>query len=65
MKGEGAFGFIKPEDVIRGVHIMPCQHRGKTSDLLPPSPLARGLSEEDEDWVAYYVNMWVIMIQSF
>ena len=51
-----AFGFIDPEDVIRGVHVIPAFRYGHTTQLLPPS-IARNKSENDEDWDWYYVNM--------
>lgn len=54
-----AFGFLDPQEVIRGVHLIPAFHHGRTATLLPPSPTARTPSEEDEDWCYYYVNMWV------
>lgn len=52
-----AFGFLDPQDVIRGVHLIPVFHYGKTSDLLPPSGTARPGSDNDEDWKYFYVNM--------
>ena len=51
-----AFGFINPEDVIRGVHVIPAFCYGRTKNLLPPS-IACNKSENDEDWDWYYVNM--------
>lgn len=53
-----AFGFIDPSQVIRSVHLIPCFHLGRTKELLPPS-MARQPKEEDEDWLAFYVNMYV------
>jgi hypothetical protein len=52
-----AFGFLDPQDVIRGVHLIPAFEYGRTTALLPPSPTARAPSEKDEDWLCYYVNM--------
>lgn len=51
-----AFGFINPDDVIRGVHSIPAFRFGRTTNLLPPS-IARNKSENDEDWDWYFVNM--------
>ena len=51
-----AFGFIAPEQVIRGVHLIPAFHHGKTTEYLEPS-IVRPPSDNDEDWVYYYVNM--------
>jgi hypothetical protein len=55
-QGSGAFGFINPADVIRGVHLIPGFLHGKTSDLLGPS-LVRPDKDENQDWRYYYVNM--------
>ena len=52
-----AFGFLDPQEVIRGVHLIPTFHHGRTTTLLPPSITARVPSEKDEDWYYYYVNM--------
>lgn len=51
-----AFGFISPNDVIRGIHLIPAFRYGRTPDLLPPS-IARHESENNEDWDWYFVNM--------
>lgn len=54
-----AFGFLDPQCVIRGTHLIPSFHYGRTASLLPPS-IARTPTDKDEDWVNYYVNMYVI-----
>ena len=54
-KPEG-FGFIEPEQVIRGMHLIPAFHFGHTTALLPPS-IARCTSDNNEDWDWDYVNM--------
>ncbi|PPQ85538.1 hypothetical protein CVT26_012745 [Gymnopilus dilepis] len=58
----GAFGFVDPSQVIRGIHLIPAFAHGRTSDLLGPS-IARAankdLDEQDSDWRYYYVNMFV------
>ncbi|KAG1840499.1 hypothetical protein DFJ58DRAFT_718370 [Suillus subalutaceus] len=33
----GAFGFLDPQQVIRGIHLVPAFHYGHTDTLLPPS----------------------------
>ncbi|KIJ07352.1 hypothetical protein PAXINDRAFT_121100, partial [Paxillus involutus ATCC 200175] len=53
-----AFGFVDPNDVLRGIHLIPAFAHHRTSSLLPPS-IARQKSENDEDWNWYYVNMFV------
>ena len=56
--GPEAFGFLDPKDVIRGTHLIPAFTYGRTKDLLAPS-LVRQPNENDEDWLYYYVNMYV------
>ena len=53
------FGFLDPLHIIRGCHLIPAFHHGRTDDLLPPS-IARLETENNEDWLYYYVNMFVI-----
>jgi hypothetical protein len=54
----GAFGFLDPAQVIRGVHIIPAFAHGRTAELLsPPQSVARLPLQEDSDWCYYYVNM--------
>lgn len=53
----GAFGFLAPQDVLRGVHMIPAFAHGATEDLLQGPSIARRSSEDDEDWQFYYVNM--------
>lgn len=59
----GAFGFLNPKHVIRAVHLIPAYAWGRTKTLLPPS-ITRSPSENDEDWVFYYINMYVCHAQS-
>ena len=49
------FGFIDPEHVIRGCHLIPAFKLGRTFDLLPPS-VAR---DKNGDQKAFCVNWWV------
>ncbi|KAF7327131.1 hypothetical protein MKEN_00289800 [Mycena kentingensis (nom. inval.)] len=51
-----AFGFIDPNVLVRGAHIIPAFDLAQTDELLPPSVLARPLSDEHQDWMYYYVN---------
>lgn len=54
---DSAFGFINPDQVIRGVHLIPAFTFGRTEDLLPPSAIARSPNEKHSDWQMYYVGM--------
>jgi len=54
---DGAFGFVDPSDVLRCCHIIPAFSHGKVHVD------GRGLSRcarDSSDWVAYYVNRWVL-----
>lgn len=62
----GAFGFLDPNEVIRGVHLIPAFAYGRTSDILGPNPsIARQPHENDEDWTFYYVNPYVKSIKHY
>lgn len=50
-----AFGFLDPELVIRGVHLIPAFADGRTKELLGRS-IARQPTEKHEDWRYFYVN---------
>lgn len=58
IEGNEAFGFIDPADVIRAVHLIPRFSDGRTKELLGHSFVRSG-NEKDEDWVRFYVNMYV------
>lgn len=46
-----AFGFLDPDQVIHGVHLIPVFAHGRTQDLLPGPSIARKIqSEDDADW---------------
>ncbi|KAF7323811.1 hypothetical protein MKEN_00602400 [Mycena kentingensis (nom. inval.)] len=60
-KAGDAFGFIDPDNIIRGVHIVPAFASGQTKDLLPPLDI-RPPSANDEDWRFYYVNGFVLLV---
>ncbi|KAG2743054.1 hypothetical protein P692DRAFT_20878962 [Suillus brevipes Sb2] len=53
----GAFRFIDLKQIIRGIHMIPAFTKGHTTDLLPPSIVCHP-SENDEDWIYYYVNLF-------
>jgi hypothetical protein len=53
----GAYGFVNPDDVIRGSHLIPAFHHGATEDAPAPS-FARPEGELD-DWHYHYVNLCV------
>lgn len=57
-EGPPQFGFIDPANVIRGAHLIPAFHYGRTSKLLRPSILARVKEPDDQDtdWEYFYVN---------
>jgi hypothetical protein len=54
-----AFSFVDPANVVRGCHLVPAFHEGRTVDLLPvPQGASRCLNPgDDDDWVNFYVNM--------
>jgi hypothetical protein len=55
-----AFGFLDPSLVLRGCHLIPAFNDGRTSDLLTvPCTVARP-PDEDDDWAAFYVNVYVL-----
>jgi hypothetical protein len=55
---EDAFGFLDPDLVIRGIHLIPTFRLGRTSDLLQGPSLARGKEDhDDEDWRSFDINM--------
>ena len=52
------FGFLDPDLVIRGSHLIPDFNSGRTHDLMPYGGLtvARPPDQKD-DWMNFYVNM--------
>jgi len=52
---EGAFGFLDPEDVIRGVHLIPGFNHGYMEDSLDGSISMWDYAPAD-NWQYYYVN---------
>ena len=55
-----AFGFLDPSLVLRGCHLIPTFNDGWTSELLTVPNTAARPPDEDDDWVAFYVNMYVL-----
>ena len=49
------FGFISPEHVICGCHLIPAFELGRTFNLLPPS----AVRDKAGDWKAFSVNWFV------
>ncbi|KAJ7712350.1 hypothetical protein DFH07DRAFT_683203, partial [Mycena maculata] len=57
-----AFGFLNPDEVIRGAHIIPAFSAGTTTEFLSEDSIGRLVREgldDDEDWRYYYVNLFV------
>ncbi|KAJ7127990.1 hypothetical protein C8R44DRAFT_979464 [Mycena epipterygia] len=52
----GAFDFLDPAEIIRGAHLIPAFHYGRTKDLLALSVAHHFDADKDEDYVYYYVN---------
>ncbi|KAJ7503571.1 hypothetical protein B0H11DRAFT_1710596, partial [Mycena galericulata] len=61
-----AFGFLNPDEVIRGAHLIPAFHYGRTQDILGGHSLALDNEELDDnkEWRYHYVNLYAhFMIQ--
>ncbi|KAJ7151509.1 hypothetical protein C8R46DRAFT_1229045 [Mycena filopes] len=55
-----AFSFLHPDEVIRGAHLIPAFHYGRTGMLLGPSlALDHEGHDDDEEWRYHYVNIFV------
>ena len=54
-----AFGFVNPDSVVRGIHLIPAFAFGNTDELLGPSFVRqeRGFKGWDFDWRFFYVDM--------
>lgn len=54
-----AFGFLNPNLIIRGVHLIPAFDAGATENYLKPSKLGRPYAPKDDhtDWLYYYIGM--------
>ncbi|KZT63977.1 hypothetical protein DAEQUDRAFT_815297 [Daedalea quercina L-15889] len=53
-----SFGFLDPRQVLRASHMIPGFSYGRTEEYLPPS-IARQPEDKDEDYVYYYIGMFV------
>ena len=56
------FGFLDPSLVLWGCHCIPAFTDWKTSDLLPVMHSAARSPNEHEDWVAFYIMMYVFLL---
>lgn len=52
-----AFGFVDPNLVLRGCHIIPDFNEGLTDQFLPGHSFARQETDNNEDYFRYCVNM--------
>lgn len=53
MSDDSSFGFLDPNDVLRGSHIIPCFSRGRRyRDAVGLSRCA----QDSDDWSSYYIN---------
>ena len=53
---DAVFGFLDPQEVIQGVHLIPAFHYGQMRELFPPSCTACPDHDKDEDCQYFYVN---------
>ncbi|KJA25615.1 hypothetical protein HYPSUDRAFT_134692, partial [Hypholoma sublateritium FD-334 SS-4] len=51
-----AFGFIHPDEIIRGAHLIPAFYYGGTDQFLSGVSIARN-ADENDDYRYFYVNM--------
>ena len=65
-ESDSAFGFLDPNDVVRGAHLIPAFGHGHTSEISPlfVPPMEDDTEWEDDnavegsrDWAFYYVNL--------
>lgn len=54
---DGAFDFISPDRVLRGVHLIPAFAHGRSDATLRGPSLVRPEDDDDEDWNFHYVGM--------
>jgi hypothetical protein len=52
---DGAFGFLNPDDIIRGAHFIPCFNKGLIADP-PAASVSKWDYNPDINWNYYYVN---------
>ena len=53
------FGFLDPLEVVRAVHLIPAFAFQTTTLLMQPSHYARRFQSDDEDWLYFYIGMYV------
>ena len=56
-----AFGFLDPNQVICGIHLIPAFHWGQVTKYLPWLPIARENDNPDHDWQLFYIRMYVFL----
>ncbi|KAG6884597.1 hypothetical protein C0995_010113 [Termitomyces sp. Mi166 len=61
IKGEDAFGFVNPADILCAVHLIP-QFVGSHTNALLASSMAQCMDEENLDYEQYYVEMFVDLL---
>ena len=55
---EDTFGFLDPDLIIRGSHLIPAFNTGRTCSLMSyDGPTITRSSDEKDDWVNFYVNV--------
>ena len=55
---EDTFGFLDPDLIIQGSHLIPDFNSGRTCDLLVYNgPAVAQSPDEEDDWMNYYVKM--------
>ena len=55
---DDAFGFLDPDDIVRGSHLIPKFNHGHKMHA-PGDPTSLWDPEKESDWKSYYVNQWV------
>ena len=54
---ENAFGFVSPDEVLRGCHLLPAPAHGRSNDVLPTYSRIRTNEDTDQkDYNRHYVN---------
>ena len=53
---DGAFGFLDPDDIVRGSHLIPGFTLGLRQTGSPATPASTWDPKKVSDWDAYYVN---------
>ncbi|KAI6100080.1 hypothetical protein EDD16DRAFT_1697278 [Pisolithus croceorrhizus] len=55
---DNAFGFLDPSLMVRGCHLIPSFSDGRTTSLLRQGASVARRPTEDDDWCAFYVNVF-------